>query len=210
MKKELTWTIAVVIFVMAFTRQDNNIRIDGVINDNEWKDAKQYDLSGGGRLMMIKNNNELYVALAGTKQAWAHVYLSHGDTVRVLHASAALGEARYVKQNNLWRTIQTFKWELRGKQYSDELIKQQQDHYRQFGWVSNNNNMGNGMTFEFKLDLSRTDNNPAPFSCVIAEVPLSLHHFPVSLNDNTVLQRLVQGYTPDSLQFNPSSWEKIK
>jgi hypothetical protein len=210
MKKESSLIVVVVIIVMAFTRSDNNVRLDGVINEGEWKDAKQYDLSGGGKLMMKKEKNDLYVALVAGKKGWAHVYLSHGDTVRVLHASAALGEARYVKQKDLWRVVQTFKWELRGKEYNDELLKKQQDHYRQFGWVANNNNMGNGMTFEFKLDLSRTDNNPATFACVIAEEPLLLHHFPVSLNDNTILQRLVQGYPPDSLQFNPATWEQVR
>jgi hypothetical protein len=92
----------------------------------------------------------------------------------------------------------------------DELEKKQQRHFRQFGWVANNNNTGNGMSFEFKLDLSGTDNHPVFFACVIIQEPLTLHHFPASLSDNTILQRLVQGYTTDSLQFNPASWEKIR
>lgn len=199
-----------VIISIAFIPENNSIQLDGVINDSEWKEAKEYKLSGGGKLMIKKENNDLYVALSGNKEAWAHVYLSHGDTVRVLHASAALGEAKYVKQNNLWRNIQSFQWQLRERVYNDELAKKQQDHYLQYGWVANNNNLGNGMIFEFKLDLSRVDNTPAPFACVLAQVPLDLHYFPTSLTDNTVSPMLVQGYTPESLQFAPGSWERIK
>jgi hypothetical protein len=94
--------------------------------------------------------------------------------------------------------------------YNDDLVKKQADHYLLYGWVANNNNTGDGMTFEFKLDLSRVDNNPAFFACAVIETPMDIHYFPSTLNDNTILQRLVQGYTPDSLQFNTSNWEKIR
>jgi hypothetical protein len=196
--------------MISFVSKTSKIQLDGVISEAEWKGAKEFDLAGGGKLMMKKENNELYVAMISGKKGWAHVYLSHKDTVRVLHASAALGEARYVKENSWWRTIQSFKWELRDREYNDELVKKQEEHYLQYGWAANNNNTGNGMTFEFKLDLSRTDNNPALFACAAVEIPMNIHYFPSSLNDNTILQRLVQGNTPDSLQFNTASWEKIR
>lgn len=212
MKKRALIFISLVVVIniaMGFIDAGNAIKLDGVISDGEWKDAKEYDLTGGGKLMLKKENSDLFVAMVAGKKGWAHVYLSHSDTVKVLHASAALGEALYVKRDNLWRTVQSFKWELRDRVYNDELVKKQQDHYRQFGWVANNNNTGNGMVFEFKLDLSRTDNNPAPFACAVIENSMEVHYFPSTLKDNTVLQRLLQGYTPDSLQFTPGSWENI-
>ena len=76
------------------------IQLDGVISDGEWENVTEHKLAGGGRLMMKKENKILFVAMIGNKKAWAHVYLSHRDTIKVLHASAALGEARYVKQND--------------------------------------------------------------------------------------------------------------
>lgn len=202
--------ISVYILTIAFIPANNAIQLDGVISDNEWKDAKEYNLSGGGKLLMKKENKDLYVAMAGNKKAWAHVYLHQTDTIHVIHASAALGVAKYIKQNNWWRNIQSFQWELREEIYNEELIKKQQAHYLKYGWVANNNNMGNGMTFEFRLNLSRIDDIPVSFACVLAEVPLDLHYFPRSLTDNTVLPQLVQGDTPDSLKFVPATWEKIK
>jgi len=157
-------------FGMAFIPFHNSIRLDGEISDGEWKDAKEYDLTSGGKLMMKKEKNDLYVAMIAGKKAWAHLYFSHDDTVQVFHASAALGEARYVKQNDLWRTVQSFKWELRDKVYNGELVKKQQDHFHQYGWVSNNNNFGNGMIFEFRVNVNHTDNDPPTFACVVAEI----------------------------------------
>jgi len=198
--------IGILLTAGAFVSTDNSIQLDGILNDNEWKNAKEYRLSGGGKLLIKKENKELYIAMAGDKQAWAHVYLYSLDTIRVMHASAALGEAKYIRQNDLWRSIETFQWALREKEYNDELVRKQQDHYQKHGWVANNNNMGNGMTFEFKLNLSHPD--PVYFACVLAQVPLELSYFPGSLSDNTILPKLVQGYTPDSLQFDPALWEK--
>lgn len=192
----------------AFVPASNSIQLDGIINDSEWKNAKEYSLTGGGKLYVKKENKELYIAMAGNKQAWAHVYLYRSDTIQVFHASAALGEAKYIKQNSLWRNIQTFQWALREKEYNDDLVKKQQDHFQKHGWVANNNSMGNGLTFEFKLNLFHPI--PVSFACVLAEVPLELHYFPGSLSDNTILPQLVQGNTPDSLQFDPVSWEIVK
>jgi hypothetical protein len=201
--------LAVFFIIQSFTAGTDSVQLDGVIHESEWRDAIQFDLENGGKVLIKKTDNELYVGLKAQQKAWAHVYLLHGDTVRVLHASAALGEARYVRKAGSWQNVQTFNWELRERNFNDDLLRKQQAHYLRNGWVSNNNNTGNGMTFEFKVDLTRTDNRPLPFACVVAEVPFSLHYFPATLNDHTILQRLVQGYTPDSLKFNPGSWQRI-
>jgi hypothetical protein len=110
--------IAAIVIITSFKSDPDPIQLDGIISDNEWKGAKQYGLSNGGKLLMKKNNNDLYLALVAEKKAWAHVYLSHNDTVSVLHASAALGEAKYVKENNLWRVVQSFNWQLRDRLYN--------------------------------------------------------------------------------------------
>ena len=90
----------ILIIVMAFA-PGSSIQLDGVIGDAEWKNAKEYKLSGGRKLLFKKEDKDLYVAMAGTKQTWAHVYLYYADTIHVLHASAALGEAKYIKQRDI-------------------------------------------------------------------------------------------------------------
>ena len=194
---------------MNFVLPADTIQLDGIIGDNEWKGAIEYNLAGGGKMMLKKSKNELYVAMVSGKKGWAHVYLYYNDTVRIFHASAALGEARYVKQKGVWHPVQSFSWALREKDYNSELVKKQEDHYSKNGWVANNNNMGNGMVFEYKLKNSDI-NSTLSFACAMIETPMEIHYFPITLSDNTILEKLVQGYTPDSLEFNIGSWEKIR
>src|SRR5690349_16649247 len=66
------------------------VRLDGVVAAGEWETAKTASLKDGGAIYFKKEKDVLYVALKGTSKGWAHVYLSHNDSVRVMHASAAL------------------------------------------------------------------------------------------------------------------------
>lgn len=185
-----------------------SIRIDGVISEGEWEGATEYELSPGGRMKLKQQQSTLYVAIQVDKKAWSHIYLSSGDTLMVLHASAALGQATYVKRADRWYPVQSFEWALREKDYNDDLAAKQALHYRQFGWVANNNNMNDGRVFEFQLDLSRW-NKPRSFACVAIEIPMVPHYFPAGLKDDTILPKLLQGYTPDSLQFSMKDWLNI-
>lgn len=185
------------------------IHIDGFISPGEWENATEHTLSGGGTIKIKKNHTDLYVAITATNKAWAHVYINSGDTIKVLHASAALGQAKYIPRNNHWTPTQSFEWALRDRVYNDDLASKQQEHYRQFGWVANNNNMGDGKTFEYRIDLSRMKGTIVSVAGVTAEVPLNLHFYPTTLTDHTILPKLVQGNTPDSLQFRVNEWETI-
>ncbi|MBC7947985.1 MAG: hypothetical protein H7Y42_08915 [Chitinophagaceae bacterium] len=205
----LSPALLIIMLLFGGSRSSDAIQIDGVVNQGEWEGAKERPLSGGGKVFTKLEKNILFIALVGNKKAWSHVYLVNGDTVRILHASAALGEARYVKRQDVWRSTSSFQWQLRERDYNLELEKKQQEHFVHEGWVANNNNLGNGMVFEFKIDLSRIS-SPLRWACVLAEVPLELHYYPTDLKDNTTLPRLVQGYTPDSLRFNPQSWESAQ
>src|SRR5690242_5877828 len=72
--------------------------IDGVISPGEWNDAGDFHLAGGGELRIKRDAKYLYLALSGVANGFAQIYLAYGDTIRVLHASAALGEIRYHRE----------------------------------------------------------------------------------------------------------------
>ena len=44
------------------------VRLDGILSPGEWKDAKEADLQGGGKLYFMKEGNVLYVALKGVSR----------------------------------------------------------------------------------------------------------------------------------------------
>jgi hypothetical protein len=72
--------------------------VDGKIDDGEWAGATTHRLEGGGDLRLLKRGDFLYVAVHGAATGLASLCAAKGDTVRILHASAAIGEARYERR----------------------------------------------------------------------------------------------------------------
>jgi len=187
---------------------DEEIRTDGVINTEEWKDARVVDLTSGSKLLMLTRENTLYVALSSPEKFWAHVYLSDGREVKVMHASAALDAIHYRQKGSRWYTEEEFQYELRDKQYNDDTERKMQAYFESNGWVANNINIGDAKTIEFKLRL--TPQMPVYFACVMSSYDVKFTAFPENLNDDTLLQRLVQGNAVDSVSFRPETWQKVR
>ncbi|HEX9614953.1 MAG TPA: hypothetical protein VGA55_05585 [Bacteroidota bacterium] len=128
------------------------------------------------------------------------------ERVVVMHASAALDAVEYEKKGEVWRTSDVFQWELRDRPYNSETAGKMESYYRKYGWVSNNVNIGDGKTIEFKCDLRRWGKSRLSVAIVMADYSMNLHHVPPGLEDHTLSPRLIQGYTSDSLSFRPDSW----
>ena len=184
-----------------------SIKLDGVINKEEWTGAKEYELSAGGKLYVLRDANTLYLGLKGNSPGWAHVYIHWKDSINVMHASAALGDQLYTRDNQHWKIQTKFNWEVREFVYNDALQKKQNDHYLKKGWVANNNNAGDKHTLEYKIDLQKFPG--ASFVALYADGN-SYSSYPSGLTDNTQLKELVSGNNPDNLQFQPSSWTTFK
>lgn len=205
----LIFLLACLIPFLSADQAASNIKLDGKISEGERKSAEQHELKNGGKILIKQHDNDLYVALISKERIWTHVYLSDGNTVNVMHASAALGAVLYKKDQAVWRTIDSFKFELRDTTYNDQLISAQDNYYRSHGWVATNGNMATGKVFEFKLDLTRFP-KPTYLACVMSNYNSEFSWFPATVNDDTLLKRLVQGNTPDSLNFKPDQWKKIR
>jgi hypothetical protein len=112
MKKiyRLLVTIVILWCCFAFLASPMEIRLDGKADEAEWKDAQKYELKNGGSLLVRKGENEIWVSLESSKKGWVQIYISAGDTIRVLHASAALGERDILSKNSygmLYRILNT-------------------------------------------------------------------------------------------------------
>lgn len=186
----------------------DEIRTDGVINTEEWKDARAVELANGSKLLMVTRENTLYVALSSPEKFWAHVYLSDGREVKVMHASAALDAIHYKQKGSRWFTDEEFQYELRDKQYNDDTERKMQAYFESNCWVANNINIGDAKTIEFKLRL--TPQAPVYFACVMSSYDVKFTAFPENLSDDTILQRLVQGNAVDSVSFRPETWHKVR
>ena len=207
----MTSITTLILFILAqFTGiDDDNIRLDGMISKTEWAGASEYDLSSGGKLYVLRKGNDLYLGIKGTDPGWAHVYLHWKDSVRVLHASAALGDQVYIQREN-WKLQKKFNWELREFVYDEKLVQKQEAYFKKNGWCANNNNAGDKKTLEFRIDLARHGNTELRFASLYTADAKNLSYYPSTLTDNTLLQDLVSGSNPDNLQFKTSDWVKVK
>jgi len=208
MKRNLVALLTVLVVITGF-QSGRTIRIDGVMGKEEWQGAEEW-LSGDGYKLLIKKDKEtLHGVITSKNKYWAHLYISDNSLIKVMHVSAALGSVEYKRKNKLWLTTDTFNYQVRDKVYNSNTETAMMNYYSTHGWVANNNNLGNGKTIEFKVNIKEWK-GPLYFACVMANYDMKLNGFPANLNDNTMLPRLVQGNAPDSLSFEPGSWKRIK
>jgi hypothetical protein len=190
--------------------QDDPVKLDGIINKAEWAGAKEHDLSSGGKLYILHNEDAVYFGIKGTAPGWAHIYLAWKDSVKVLHASAALGAQLYTAEKDNWIRQNKFTWENRERIYDQKLVQQQELYFQKNGWCANNNNTGDKLTLEYKIDIKRFGDSGLRFAALFTTDATSLSFFPATLNDDTLLKELVSGNGPDSLRFKPLTWASIK
>ena len=185
------------------------VTIDGKINDDEWRGAFVGELVGGGEVRLLQSDSNLYVGLRGLKQGWGHVYVIEGDTIRVLHASAALGTAIYRRNGGTWQPTQPFDWELRDRVITDATKAAMSKFFEANGWVANNVNMSNSFEVEYKVH-GKFFTGAARMAVLFASHPQSPLHWPKSLADDAVAEQLVRGNTPTDLRFDVTTWAQIK
>src|SRR5690606_38769698 len=110
------FSLICLLVLMAFGQSSEAPAIDGTIGSAEWADARIERLEGGGQVRLLERGGYLYVAVEGTGQGLVSLCAAGGGTVRILHASAALGEARYEKSGNQWKRTAGFAWKVRDSQ----------------------------------------------------------------------------------------------
>lgn len=186
------------------------ISIDGRIVPAEWADALPLDLTNGGKLFLKFDGVHLLVAMRGVKAGWSHLYVNDGsDTnVSVIHASAALGRIIYERDaKELWQPKNHFAWEVRDRVITSETRVAMDGYLKKNGWVASNNNMGNASEVEYKL--VAPSGRKLRIAAVFMSDGANPQHFPASLADDTLIQRLLAGNTLPDLKFNPARWVSL-
>lgn len=183
--------------------------LDGRLSKGEWAGAAEHALAGGGRLLIRQAAKYVHVAVEGTGFGWSHVYVAHRDTVRVFHASAALGTARYVQEAGRWRLAQPFVWAMRDTTRSAAAQAERAAFLEHHGWVANTNGMGSRRVNELRIAKAMFDAGAPRLAVLFAEDPAEPRHWPDTLADATLDADLVRGAPPEHLVFEPESWAQI-
>lgn len=87
------------------------ITVDGKMGDGEWTDALQVDFIGGETLKIKQDGKYLYLYIRGETPGVASLAIHSQGLIQILHASAGLITARYLKEGERWRQVEPFRSE---------------------------------------------------------------------------------------------------
>lgn len=112
--------------------------LDGDIGAAEWAGAERMRHPDGGELLVLRRAGNMSIAYRGERQKIATVCVASGSRVRVLHASAALGEALYERESDGgWRLTRTFDRWTRPTEGADALgADVLEAHVWKHGWAA--------------------------------------------------------------------------
>lgn len=189
--------------------------IDGRIDSAEWRGAAVERLPNGLTVWLQHDGKFLSLAVSSGSQGFPSVCAVQGDTVRVLHASAALGSVAYVGSGDDWTRRDTaFVYEMRSPDTTPTAREERRAYLARHRWVASTFRMGGGQAHEFHISLGLLDSGQrAPriaigyFRTEGAQVawPDSL----VSAGEGCADLTLIRGYVPVGLRFRPETYVEL-
>ncbi|MBN1274183.1 MAG: hypothetical protein JXB26_18115 [Candidatus Aminicenantes bacterium] len=117
--------------------------IDGVFEDGEWDDAEVVQVDKNRHFRIKHDGTHLYFAF---DQDGGSLYFYKNTGLHVLHASAQLGMAKYIKVDNLMQSLdKAFEWQLWGLQNEPviDVNEKVADYLAKNGWVASIGHLGN-------------------------------------------------------------------
>jgi hypothetical protein len=197
------------LLLLAIVIQGARPVIDGNLSEGEWAAAKQEPLVGGGTVSILRRGGDLFIAVRGTRAGLASLCVAKGDTIRILHASAASGEARFNRGATGWTLGPTFEWLLRDSPRTGGVTAEQYAAMTQkVGWTANPSAAGSPIR-EFQIRAADVDAIAVTF--LATDDPMALSHWPAGVTDDCRNNlKIAQGYLPPSAAFDPSKWYQVR
>lgn len=192
--------------------------VDGVLTDGEWDDALSLPLAGGEAVLLKRDGDQLHLAIRSGHGGFGSLGWCTADTVRILHASTGLIEARYERRSGVWVRVEGFRGpEIRpGEIYPRGEIRRgaqyREDAWAQFGWTASLVEAAPPTEQEFRIDRGRLGRGTVRLSVVYFQVraPGGNARLPADLADASLFRELLAGGAPDTLGFAPETWLEIR
>jgi hypothetical protein len=195
-----------VAFIIAASQSSASPIIDGRIDPQEWAGATRASMTGGGEMQLLRSGEFLYLAVRGPKSGLASLCVSKGATVRILHASAAVGEAAFARDGESWTKHKDFEWVLRDSPRTGGASEQAKtDFLASAGWVANASAAGSRER-EFKIRASDVEAIAVTF--LSTDEPMTVSYWPASVDDACRSVEIPRGNLPASARFNVASWHR--
>jgi hypothetical protein len=163
---------------------------------------------GGGQVTLRHDGNDLHVAVTGPRAGLASLCVGDESRVRILHASAAIGEAAYERSAERWVLKSKFEFKLRDTRTGPPSEADRTQYLSTMGWVANASRTGD-VTRTFTVHLGERIRYLG-VTYLATDEPMALSHWPASMDDGCREMKIAQGYLPDTAQFRPAGWHRIK
>lgn len=182
--------------------------IDGRIDDREWSASRREPLAGGGgEVQLLARGEFLYVAIRGPRSGLASLCVAKGKSVRILHASAAIGDATFERWGDVWMKRRDFEWTLRDSPRMTPVTQQARtETLGKAGWVANASAAGSSER-EFQILLKDVESVGVTF--LATTEPMAMSYWPSTMKDDCRAVKISQGYLPDRARFDPASWQRV-
>lgn len=178
--------------------------LDGEISPGEYDGGTTLTGSTGLVVHVRTTDDAIYVAASGTPGGYPHLATTRGDTVLVLHASAALGTARFAGPASTKSLVRRPNWEVRNAGTGASGVAARDQYYRREGWTATTVEMGTPGVTEFKVSRA----------LLLSGAPLAVtfwsggavQRWPTGLNDDIMAVPMIQGPIPATATFTLAEW----
>ena len=179
--------------------------IDGQLTPAEKAVATLLKMSRGGAVYARLSGDILYAAIESPVGGFGNVCIGSDRKVRLLHASAALGDVEFERSGSSWVRMTSFNWVLRdSSRVPAPTAEDRKAHFESRGWLANARNAPT-LVREFLVRV-QPDERYVAFSFVETAGRNEGSMAPAALNDGCADARVMQGALPETASFRPSDW----
>lgn len=192
--------------------------LDGAIGDDEWAGALRIERDGH-TLFLMRDGGRVSVGVRSPAEfVITTICIRDGDRVRIVHASAALGEAVYRRDGDSWAQESTPDAWARFGHDRAAWPGLQQSFFADHGWTGSHANMGAATDTELAVALEALVDDagePLPFAIVLYEPARNaadsrvLLTLPADLSDDAISHGINAGFWPETASFATESWTMI-
>lgn len=183
--------------------QGSAATIDGTFSPGEWDDALRTNLTYGGELMLMHDDDYLYLGIRSREMGFGSICTADDNRVSILHSSAGLGTAIFENDGDDWRRVQQFSyccWEA-GQSRLDEFLREE-------GWVASVGPRGVPEEMEYRIAMNGGSITLALVYVDDFSFETALY-WPEDLADDCLGLALTPEDPPERLSFSSETWVTI-
>ena len=190
-----------------YAPQGISATIDGVFASGEWDNALTTELANG-ELLLMHAGGYLYLGIRSDKLGLGSVCVSWDDEISILHSSAALGTATYVKADEGWQKTRNFSWTNRAISNSQQALEERREHLESENWLASNGLMGNYNEMEYQITMSN-DKVHLAVTYLLSPDYATSDFWPDGLGAGCRDFEPLQSDPPETVYFAPETWMTV-